>query len=235
MFEGQFFPKQRVQFSGGPNKVSAALTLSLVTNTTADARSITVPASAQAGDLVVILAYATNFGGTGYPPIGSPAGWTEITHSYFGPSSGGDGHTLYSIYKVIVSGDVSASINVINNVSGVNYSTQLYVFRPTKTIAGVTPSTWLTEITSSNPASQAANASGAGTPVIVLGLAGLRAANPSFSTASPAWTSTTSENVGDTRTITGYVLYNTSPQNHTVDMNDLGFANALMSGYISVT
>lgn len=231
--DGQWFPKQAVQFVDGPNKVAAAQSLSLVTNTTADSRSITVPATAQAGDLVVILAYAINTLGTGYPTIGAPAGWTEITHLYNGPTDG-DARTLYALYKVIVSGDVSASINVLNSITGVNYSTQLYVFRPTFEITTVTPSAWPSEITSSNPASQAANASSAGAPVIVLGLAGVYNTNPSFSTASPAWTASTSENAGNTRTITGYVIYNASPQNHTIDMNDLGSYNALMTGYLAV-
>jgi hypothetical protein len=34
--------------------------------------------------------------------------------------------------------------------------------------------------------------------------------------------------------IIGWKIYNSSPQDHTVDMNDLGNANLLISGYLAV-
>ena len=55
----------------------------------------------------------------------------------------------------------------------------------------------------------------------------------SFSTASPAFDSVIGFDAGSPYMLLGYKIYNTSPANHSIDMNDQGTFNNLLSGYVS--
>jgi hypothetical protein len=108
----------------------------------------------------------------------------------------------------------------------------MLTFRPDTAINDVTISTWNAESTAADPASQTVTASGQPVPLIVFGAAGAIQTGAAFSTASPAFDNTI---IANSRLRVGYKIYNASPANHTIDMNDLGSDNSLASGFIRLS
>jgi hypothetical protein len=198
---------------------AAVLTsLTFVASAVSNANTITIPAGAQAGDLAVLFD----------KPVGTvsgsdpPTNWTSIL------GAGGTNGLAVS-RKLLVGGDPGASVTGITG-SG-NSNKVMFVFRPDAPITTVTASTWGQQITANNPTPQTVSASGQPTPLVVFGGAGVTSGTAAFSTASPAFDSTVANAAG--LVIAGYKIYNSSPADHSIDMNDLG-NNALVSGYLRV-
>lgn len=197
--------------------------LSFITSSSStNSPTITVPSSlAQAGDLAVLADMAINTNAS------FASGWTP-----WGSHDSGDDAIALS-YKVLESGDLGASVST-GMTNGTVVSKIMLVFRlSTGPITSVTASTANAEITDGNPAPQSVLASG-GTPPLVVVCANTEqnTASPALSVESPSFDAV----IGGTEDMLfRYKIYNSSPQDHNVDMNDLGTACGLASGYLSVS
>lgn len=197
-----------------------------------DSSTVTIPATAQAGDLAVLFDGAVKYGFSGdIPSTVVPSGWTSIKNITMGTN---DFHAVRSIgsCRVLTAGEPGSSIVGMNS----DYENKMVaIFRPDRTITTVTPSTWEGQITNGNPSSQSIAPSSETATVIVLSFACNYASTPTFSTASPAFDAEAS--LSDNNIRFGYAIYDagTPPQNHTVDIGDAGAANILMSGYLTIT
>lgn len=200
------------------------VTLTYVDAATSTTSSITAPGGIASGDLAIYMDVATQNDGT--PTAVTPSGFTNVlSKGQFLEPSGIRGMVSYKVLA-----GTETTITGMN--SDVNTKCMV-VYRPSRSIASVAPLTgasWGQEITNSNPSSQATTLASLTPPVIFLGISYGSSSTGAFSTESPSFDAT--HTAGGSRF--GRKLYNISPQNHTIDMNDLG-SNALFSGYIRVT
>ncbi|MGH6922857.1 MAG: hypothetical protein ACRED5_03715 [Propylenella sp.] len=198
--------------------------LSYVSGANSESSNITIPATAAVGDLAVLFDYAQTDGST--PTNVVPTGWTQVVTAFGG--DGNEARTTVS-YKILTAGNPGSSVTGIN---GENNYKIMFVFRWTSTINTVTPSSWASQVTGNEPNSQVVSASGQATPLIVFGHAAEEGSGVAFSTASPAFDATMTTSSGESRA--GRKIYNASPANHTIDMDDEGSHNALVSGYLRI-
>lgn len=208
--------------------VATPLTLSYQTDGTSSTTSVSVPASAAAGDLAVLVNVAWNdSAGTAPSDVSDPTGWTSLANFNFTP--GGAVGVRYRVWaKVLVSGDLGGSITGLLN-SSVKYAV-MQIFRPaTGSVASFAGSAVSHDQGSGDPAQQTIAASGGTPPLIVFGLY----------TATAAVTPRTSSFTADresspaTRMYVKSKVYNSAPVDVTIDMPDEGTGNALAGWYIS--
>ena len=110
----------------------AELSFSFVTSTTTTTHQFTVPASSQAGDLVIYAhTGGANGGSVSLADSYKPAAWTRIYRDAFDGNVNEDS-VFDCCYKKIESGDVSSTISVANSAFTTDLGVML-VFRPTKT------------------------------------------------------------------------------------------------------
>jgi hypothetical protein len=123
------------------------------------------------------------------------------------------------------------------SIAGMNAGTESkigLVFRPSTPFTNIVPSTPTSQHTAGNPGSQSISPSGETSAVIVIGIAGsMGGLDAAFSTTTPAFDTTIDSPDLDLRV--GIKIYNSSPQNHTIDMNDLGPNNWLAGIYYKAT
>lgn len=230
--DGQFLPRQPIQFVGGqigPRKaVVASLSLSFTTSATSTGSTITIPAGAAIGDFAILADFAD---GGSIPSLVTPTNFNDIASAGVGSAFGGgvNGRGAVS-WKILVSGDPGTSVTGMNG--GTSNAKVMLVFRPAVTLSSATPNTWDKEINTANPTAQSVTASGGTPPLVVFGVGATDAGTASFSTASPAFDGTVL--TSDSDMIFGYKIYNSSPSDHSIDINDLG-RNYLASGYVAFT
>lgn len=196
---------------------SPGLALSYLTKSVqSGGNTITVPATAQVGDIAIVSIFVPNVTGRL-----TPGGWTLLC----GDANGG------LIAKVLSSGDVGATLT-LSTTGHSNNRGLCSVFR------GASPATsfsvvdaFLYEATTGNPAAQAITPD-PGTDTIVVasyvadGVVDPRAATP----ALPG-----EQQGSDTRCYMKYATFSpsNSPPSYSVDMDDEGI-NILASGWLSV-
>jgi hypothetical protein len=206
------------------SSAEAAPTMSFVGSATSNDASgdFDLHASSAEGDWAIVFDFAmVNSGGP--PSEVVPSGWTQI-----GSSLAGNNSRSVVSHKILDADDASTTFT---GMSATTVRLAALTFRPASfSISTVTPSTWNAEATDGNPSSQNVGASGQATPLIVFGFAGVnQGTSVTFSTASPAFDGL----VGLVqRHEIGYKIYNSSPADHIIDMNDFGNDNALRSGYV---
>lgn len=228
--DGQFYPLQPIQFLDGVLGVAprsptvAGLSLSFYGSADSQTNSVTVPAGIQGGDLAILFDVTRSTGSM--PADVVPSGFTGIEEINVLGTNGVRARVAYKI--------LDGSETTIVGMSGDNsHDKILLLFRGTTPITAAAPqSPWNEVQTASNPSAQTVLASAQPTPLVVLGLT-FNFNGTAFSTASPAFDGTVS--TAGNRLVTGYKIYNASPTNHSIDMNDLGNANFLMSGYMAVS
>lgn len=219
MIEGQFKPFQKLQFEQFEDFVVGGIQISHFASANSTSQSITWPASIQAGDVAFLADHANDF----YTPSDVvPAGFTKV----LGASSFNTYNRVNMTYKILL-GSETGSLNGMSGSTG-NLKV-MHIFRGSSAITGVTTGSPNVEITGGNPSAQVIAASAGIAPLVVLGSASTSSATTAFSTTSPAWTGTA--NTTNTRMIFGYTIYNSGPLDHTIDMNDQGNSNTLMSYY----
>jgi hypothetical protein len=185
--------------------------------------SITGPASIQAGDLLVLLDYAAV---TPSPPAATvPSGFTQIT-----TATGGLSRVVLSMKKAT---GAEASASLTGMIGNIGDAKLLYVFRGNVPITVIQALSVGQQSTDLNPTAQVVTASGGTPPLVVIG------AYSSSGTVSPR-TFTPAKDGEINTTNTGdqwlaYKIYNASPADVTIDMDDEGSENCLMSCYIRVS
>lgn len=215
----------------GSFKAGPTLALTFVAVSTSATNTVTSPSGIQAGDLIVI--FDTAYNGSSQPGTVIPSGFTNgklytgLNGRYF--------KSLIS-HKIAVGNESSTVFSGMNSTSEVKCC---WVFRPSQPIVSVTYApTWGEETTSANPNPQsttdAANQSGGS--LLIVGAGQALDVDPVFVTESPAFDGTNVSGTGSTiHGRFGRKIYNDSPQDHTIDMNDQGTFNGLLIGWINVT
>ncbi len=202
-----------------------ATSLSQVASATSALETITVPAGVIAGDLLVLLDRAED-DATTVPTTVVPTGFTSIINT---------AHAQYTrsimSYKIAVGTEASSSITGMN---GTAYESKaMYVFRGNNPITSVTAASAAGQFTESNPTAQVVTASAGAVPLVVLAGYSVFAANA----VDPRTFSTTKDGEisNGTDLYLAYKIYNSSPADTTVDMDDEGFENCLQSCYLQVS
>lgn len=195
------------------------------TQVISNASSVTLPATVENGDLGILIDFAA---GSPVPTEVTPTGWTNIKSVLGGYASA---HRGMISYKILTAAEASTSVTGMNG--NLENGKSLLVFA-SPGLTAVTPSSTvnLTMITG-NPGSQTVLAGTSGTaPLVVIGICAEYTSLRAFSTASPAFDAEVTNNVDTYYIRVGYKIYNTSPADHTVDMNDHGNNNFLGSFYL---
>lgn len=234
MLGGQFYPGQRFQFGSGDLSPVALGVSSLTFRAAANGSAsdtCSLPTGSAIGDLAVLFDMAKN-DSTTIPTEVTPSGWTQALAST-GLSQGAISGSMRQVvsYKVLTNADITAGS--VTGMTANDRVKRMLAFIPDASITTVTPGSWNQELTSGDPASQTVTASGQQTPLVVFGMIFDNNAAPAFSTESPAFDATGTVTDGCGIRV-GYKVYNSSPSNHSVDMNDEGGGNALVSGYLRV-
>jgi hypothetical protein len=204
----------------------ASLTLTYVGSTTyADAAgdgTVDLPTGTLEGDLLVY--YGDVSAGAGTPTDSTPADWAA------GPNASQAGLRTKIMAGVAKAGDISAG-EIQGLQSSGTQTAILLAFRPSAAIAAIAWfDTSAPAYTNADPSGQTVNASGGAAPLLVL--AGYR----SSATIDPrGWTGSTPGAVfADVRRYLLYGIFDSSPADITVDMDDEGNNNQLMSGWLEV-
>lgn len=188
---------------------------------TATSFSLTVPATAQAGDLAIYnLATDTT---TSYT---YPAGWTFLQSSFASSAAGA------TIAKILSASDVDSSVTITGDGGSDPFAAVMLIFRGFQNFKFFTTKSLNIESTSGNPTPQTVTSSADnGKTVLVIGSTSGRPTgqNGSFTTESPLFDAT----ITSASLVVGYKIYNKGDTvvNHTVDMNDVG-QNILQSFYM---
>lgn len=192
-------------------------TLAYVASADSSAATITIPATAQAGDLAVLYDLARNIIGT--PTLVTPSGWTTLSDL-----TGGTGAAVLS-YKILGAGDPGATITGMDG--NIADAKSLEVFRATPSLAGVTVLESAEQYTAGNPTAQVKTAQSA-YPYLVYGVCGGVSALPSWVSWDPATAS-----IGYQRY--GWKFFNDNAASCSVDCNDSGTGTFLQSCVLRVT
>jgi hypothetical protein len=214
--------------SGGGGAGGSLTIAALTSATSSGSKYISIPSAAIAGDFAVLVDVAADFGDS----IASvtPSGWTSLSAQFV--SAGTTSIRTNISYRKLTSGNPGSTVTGLDVYSSRMRKVML-VFRPSTSIVSINAPTWNAEATSGNPASQTVTVSGVATPLIVLACASAVGSVPAFSTETPAMTNITySSNNAKVRI--GYTIYNSSPSNQSIDMNDVD-VNILQSGSVRFT
>lgn len=178
-----------------------------------------------AGDLAILWNYAR------YAPAEVvPSGFTKV----FGALEAGYSCRCVMSYKICGGSEIGSFAGMTDEpVFGFNDPIpymSLLILRGSSPIVTAAPSTFNGQVTTGNPSAQNVAASG-GTPplVVVAGYGASGAVSPRTFSPSPD-----GEISPGAQSHLGWKIYNSSPSNTTVDMDDEGTGNALSSGYIAV-
>lgn len=224
MIEGQFKPFQRLQFEPLEQLIVGGVEITFFASANSTGSTVTWPASVASGDIAVLIDHALNIIGT--PGDVAASGFTNIAAATYS-----DSFKRIKSYWKICTGSETGSLSCVNGNQ--QNGKVLLVFRPTGgTITTVTPTDAFIESQDGDIPAQVVNASGGATPLIVIG-ATIGQATTAFTTASPAFDATVA--TSSTRLIVGYKMYNSSPADHTIDMNDVGGGNGLLSFYLKLS
>lgn len=194
---------------------STTLTVSIISTTVStSAGAYTIPAGTQAGDIAVFL----DGGGTSFsstpPTYVLPSGFTQILNT----AVVGTFAALRAVgsYKILNASDISTG--TITGMSPGTARKQLRIIRPSSTVTTITVSTPTSQSTAGDPAAQTISMAAVTPPVIGFAWGATTGGTVSV-TSTPSVLSVT-QNTGFQAI--GNVVYNNSPQNITVDMNDPG-------------
>jgi len=214
-----------------------ALTLSQLTTATSTSSSITVPASVQQGDLLVLADWADNDDGTTIPTDVVPSGWTGVAEE--GASSNVvDPYAARFRLSAKIAGpsDASASVTGMNDDQELKI---IVVFRPSRALASISPLGAVGVMSGeSNPSGDDIAALGGSAPLVVIGafaaLGSAGAPNLSSRSLSASDGEQTAVIVAETapRMYLAWKIYNTAPANVSIDIGDEGFLNTYAGAYI---
>jgi len=190
----------------------ALTSISVVASATSVSGTITWPGGLQAGDVAFICDWLRQSSGTPTEVVAS--GFTKI---FSDGNTGTNSQHMLLEYKILT-GSESGSLTVQDGTSA--DGKVMLIIRGNEAIARVTASTPTNSgVTASNPSPQDILASGGTPPLIALGCFGASSA------ISPrTWSPSPDGEVGSSNNQcwVGYKIYNSSPADHSIDMDDEG-------------
>jgi hypothetical protein len=199
------------------------------TDSGASTDTLTLPGGIAAGDIIILCARDKRNSNSTPPSEVAPTGYTPM-YSFTDPGS--DSTRVIFSYR-IADGTETVIPTYTNNKS--NTRRIVLIFRPNGTVSNVTPAAFLSQNTSGNPSPQVITSGSGAAPLIVFGFylnntgsyeAGTEV-NPR--TQTPAFDA----EISHTNWLWFcYHIYNSSPANKTIDMDDEGTLNMLASFYV---
>lgn len=199
--------------------------LTLIGQANANSATVTLPVGSTTGDLTIFLQGIRNEPGN--LSLGLPSGYERMASI----APGSNDMASQACYKVLTGGETNI---VTGSTGGTGIATFVLVYRPSRPISSVTYSTWLTTRSGGNPAAQVIAMAGQDVPIVGLALGAAEGGSWNFTTNSPPFDDTPTRSAGSQYSRMGYKLYNSSPADHTVDYDDEGANNTLISGWIRV-
>jgi hypothetical protein len=213
-------PVQGAVLSQGVGFEMSFVTSAVVTS----GATIAIPATARLHDLAVLFDGARN-GASVIPTKVIPTNWTEVADVSGSGATVSRGRLNIS-YKVLEASEPGSNITGMDDTAELKI---MLIFRPTRPIVSVTPSTATGQVTDVNPTQQSISMAAAATPVI--GLAHYFAANAiDPRTATPEMNEVTNGTVSFAK----YIVYNSAPADHVIDMDDEGTMNCLQGVYLMI-
>ncbi|MFA5387038.1 MAG: hypothetical protein WC322_01425 [Candidatus Paceibacterota bacterium] len=221
---------QLIGFGGRQAATPSVATLSYIDSTGSSFSStITAPAAINAGDLLILVDSGRNTVAT--PAEVIPSGFTKFDEYV-------DAGLFYRVtwsYKIADGTEDGATLTGMLAIATI--SKICYQFRGNVSITGISQFSKVVQFTSSDPTAQVVTASGGAVPLIVLVYYN-STGNISPRTFSPAKDGEENDN-NDTGVVSNawlaYKIYNSSPADVTVDMDDEGDRNLIYSFYLQVT
>lgn len=200
------------------------MTISFFNSSESTAETITLPASIASGDVIILYDRSSGFSN---PGTTIPTGFTEISML----TDGGQNSSGMS-YKIANGTEGGTTITGLGG-SGNDIRKIAIVFRSDTSISAVNVADIGEALQNSDPADQAVSAGSGSAPLaIVAGYGASGTVDPrSFSPSEDAEIGIT----GETDFYLKYKIYNASPADVTVGMDDEGFQNGLFSFYIEFT
>lgn len=214
----------RQLFSPPPAAGAASLTtISFIASATSNAASVTAPATIDAGDLLVLMDAAKSL--IGIPTTVVPSGFTSLVNL----SGNSFGKTIWSA-KIALGTEDGASITGMDGASADDKV--LMQFRGNVAISAFsTAQSPVGSAGEGDPGGVTITASGGVVPLIAFaGYSSLAAISPR--TFSPAADAEISSGTGG---YAKYKIYNSSPANISIDMDDEDDFNALNGFYINLS
>ncbi len=207
--------------------------ISLFASATSNQSStITAPANILPGDLIVMADLAA---GSSAPAAVTPTGFTQVATSVTSSN-----YRMCLSYKLAVGNEGGTSITGMTFSSGFGATKAIYVFRGDVAATSLIVGGANSQSTTGDPTSQNVTAASGLAPLVVLGAYG---GSGIAGTVNPRTFSTTKDGeqevVGDTISSDcdlwlAYKIYNSAPADTSIDMDDEGSSNSLMSGYIQM-
>lgn len=198
------------------------LTLSFVDQENRASPNVNFPAGIANKDLSIVTQYSRNTTDTDPPAL--PTGYISLY------TAGSSDYFVRVSYKVLTGSETTISISS----TGSSFVTLNWIFRPNKTISSVTASGFNSQITFSNPSSKSVSLSGVSKATVVVAFSSCGGTSYNFSTASPSLDNSWYRGDSPVGSRTGYKLYNTGHQTHSVDMADEGAPNLIGIGAVLV-
>lgn len=199
---------------------AAVTSLALEDSALSTGATITGPASIQAGDLLILKDRPSQTGSV--PSTAVPSGFSIISNIDNGTTT-----RVILSYKIADGSEASATLT---GMSSANTSRkELLVFRANSPITAVNVQSVNGEFTTGDPSPQTVTASGGELPLVVIGSYATASAIPDPRGMSP---DKDGEINSGNQSYTAWKIYNESPADVTVDMDDEGTTNILQSCYI---
>lgn len=196
-----------------------AETVSFFGSTTSTSNSINLPASIEAGDLIILQEYGA---GASPPSDQTPTGFTQIITATVSVIR----HSIS--YKISDGTDGGATVNTGLNGASVNAKIAS-VFRCDVPINSINLSAVANETIAGNPGTATAAASGGNVPLVVFGF------SVRDGSGSPTLTPSEDASITASTAATFYKIYNSSPMDHDLDMGDTGAFNSLIAFYAELS
>jgi hypothetical protein len=198
--------------------------LSVRSITNSSGATISIPATAQIGDVAVLLDFSTS--NTTAASAVTPSGWTQLRTDTVNAATAVRASTCY---KILVSGDPGATVTGMTG--GTSTRKMLLIIRNTRKITSVTVGSSNGAASENDPSAQTISVSSVSPSLVLI------AHYASSSAVNPRTTSSTMTEVVGSST-NQYCLYSIinkrdAAANVTVDMTDNG-TNALQSFYLKI-
>lgn len=225
-----FLATQLCGFMAGGSSLTS---ITQVLSATSTGTNITAPSGIQAGDLIVLYDCAT-------AAIGSV---TEVTPTDFNSIAAiavGTNARAVASWKLALGTEGSSSITGMAAAGAGSTTKVMYVFRGDIPASLITVASTNSQGTSGNPTAQTVTSSSGVAPLVILGFYAAR----DDITISPRTFTVGGVGAKDAElesngtfgdTWVAYKIYNSSPQNASIDMDDEGSANLLVSCYIQMS
>lgn len=219
-----------------PSITSAAKRATFIASATSDLATITIPSSAAANDLAVLIQKGGSAAGA--PSDVTPSGWSSINDgaTTLNTTVGGSTRTSWKAKK-LSSGDPGTSVTGMDAVGGSSNRDDkiLLVFRPNFSWTSIDFILCNQQPTTGDPSAQTLDPSGEVPPVILLGSASVGLSSSSTVSGTLA-TEGAHIAMSDGLSLDAYYLIqNSALASKTLDMTDSGNLNILQSAIIGFT